>query len=370
MIGATNAAPGIDEDVQKLKGIDYIELYVGNAQQSAHFYRSAFGFTPTAYAGLETGVTDRISFLIEQGDIRLVLTSALIPDHPIAEHVRLHGDGVKDIAFAVDDAAGVFAQAVARGARGVAEPATAEVADGRVVTAQIGVYGDTVHSLVQRNTANGSFLPGYRPIQKPPATPVGFSAVDHVAVCVEAGTLDAWSDFYARVFDFVELHQESVSTDYSAMNSRAMGDRAGRIKFPLQEPAPSKRKSQIDDYLSYYQGPGAQHIAVLTGDIVASVRALQANGIEFRATPATYYDMLEARVGPIDADLAALRELSILVDRDQWGYLMQIFCKPMQGRPTMFCELIQREGARGFGSGNIKALFQSVEREQLLRGAL
>jgi len=357
-------------DVLALKGIDHIELYVGNARQAEHFYRTAFGFTPIAYAGLETGVHDRVSFIMQQGDIRLVLTSALRPDHPIAEHVRLHGDGVKDIAFTVDNTELVFEQAVSRGARPIAEPIALEDQSARIIRATIGVYGDTMHSFIQRDHANGAYLPGYQLIQTPPpATPVGFTAIDHVAVCVEVGTLDQWVEFYEQVLGFHQLHEEKVQTEYSAMNSKAVQNSTGQIKFPMMEPAPSKRKSQIEEYLAFYGGPGAQHFAVITDDIVKTVRALRANGIEFRRTPDTYYDMLEDRVSTISADPMVLRELNILVDRDQWGYLMQIFAKPLQDRPTLFCEVIQRKGARGFGSGNIKALFESIEREQLLRAS-
>jgi 4-hydroxyphenylpyruvate dioxygenase len=359
------------ENGLQLKGTDYIELYVGNAHQAAHFYRMTFGFAPVAYAGPETGVRDRVSFLITQGNIRLVLTSAVDTDHAIAHHVALHGDGVKDIALSVDDAAHAFEHAVRNGARPVAEPTVFEDAQGKTITATIGVYGDTVHTFVQRAGTDGAFLPNYKAIKNPPpATPIGLTEVDHVAVCVEAGTLDQWVAFYRQVLGFHQMHEENIETEYSAMNSKAMEDASGKVKFPMMEPAPSKRKSQIEEYLSFYHGPGAQHIAALSNDIVATVRALRANGIEFRPTPDTYFDMLEQRVGRIDVDVAALREMNILVDRDQWGYLMQIFAKPVQSRPTLFCEIIQRVGARGFGSGNIKALFESIEREQALRGTL
>lgn len=359
------------EEALQLNGIDYIELYVGNAHQAAHYYRTAYGFTPIAYAGPETGARDRVSFLIAQGDIRLLLTSAVETDHPIARHVALHGDGVKDIAIAVDDAVAAFEHAIRGGARSIAEPAVFEGPSGQTITATIGVYGDTVHSFVQRYPHDGTFLPHYRAIGTPsPTTPIGLTAIDHVAICVEAGALERWVTFYKETLGFEQVHEENVETEHSAMNSKAMQDPSGRIKFPMMEPAPGKRKSQIEEYLEAYQGAGAQHLAVLTDDIVGTVGALRANGIEFRQAPGTYFDMLEARVGAIGVDVAALREQHILVDRDRWGYLLQIFARPAQSRPTLFCEIIQRVGARGFGSGNIKALFESIEREQALRGVL
>lgn len=358
------------QDIPQLEA-DYIELYVGNAHHAAHFYRTAFGFRPIAYAGLETGLRDRVSFVVAQGNIRLMLTSAVSPDHPIAEHVKLHGDGVKDIAFRVADAEQAFATALRRGAREAAAPTAEEDRHGRVVRATIGVYGDTVHSFIQREGDDGFLFPHYQAIKNPPpANPIGLTEVDHIAVCVEPGALDRWTTFYRETLGFQQLHEESVETDYSAMNSRAAQDPSGKIKFVIMEPAPSKRKSQIEEYLSFYQGAGAQHIAVLTDDIVATVQALRENGVEFRPTPGAYYDTLEDRVGAISEDVAALREQNILVDRDKWGYLLQIFARPVQSRPTLFCEIIQRVGARGFGSGNIKALFESIEREQALRGTL
>lgn len=354
-----------------LQGIDYIELYVGNAQQAAHFYRTAFGFTPTAYAGPETGVRDWVSYVVEQGHIRLVFTSAIDGDHPIAQHVALHGDDVKDIAFKVTSTEQIFQQVIGAGARSVAEPTTIEGQDGQVQRATIATFGDTVHSFIQRDGYTGAFLPRYQPFtQQLPVTPAGFSEVDHVAICLEAGTLDQWAEFYRNTLGFYQLHEENIETEHSAMNSKAIADSSGQIKFPMQEPAPSKKKSQIEEYLSSHNGAGVQHIAVLTENIVESIRALRSNGIDFRQTPGAYYDLLPERVGAIKEDLEALRELNILVDRDEWGYLLQIFAKPVQSRPTLFCEIIQRVGARGFGSGNIKALFQSIEREQLLRGSL
>lgn len=352
---------------QHIKGIDYIELYVGNAQQAAFFYCTTFGFTPIAYAGPETGVRDHASFVIAQGDIRLVLSAATTPHHPIAQHVSLHGDGVKDIAFTVDDVQGIFEHSVRCGAHPASEPRVIAGRNGQIHKATIGVYGDIVHSFIQRDAIGDTYLPQYQPFQHSwPVAPVGLHAIDHVASCIEAGNLELWVQFYKEVFDFQQLHEESVATEYSAMNSKAVRDPSGRIKFVIMEPAPGKRRSQIEDYLLSHGGPGAQHFAVSTNDIVTTVRALRAQGIQFRSTPGTYYDMLEERVGRLDIDVAALRDLHILVDRDDWGYLLQIFAKPVQARPTLFCEIIQREGARGFGSGNIKALFESIEREQTL----
>jgi 4-hydroxyphenylpyruvate dioxygenase len=366
MAAISNGAIPVDStDALNLKGIDYIELYVGNAHQAAHFYRTMFGFKPIAYCGLETGSNDKASFVIEQGQIRLVLTSAINSKHPISDHVHLHGDGVKDIAFAVDNAVAAFEVAVRRGARPVAEPTIIESDQGCFVKATIGAYGDTVHSFIQRDATSGAYLPNYQVILNPPrAMPINISAIDHVAVCVEAGSLEQWAEFYRHIFGFEQVHEENVETEYSAMRSKAMQDRSGQVKFPIMEPATGRRRSQIEDYLRFYHGPGAQHIAVLTDNIVSTVRTLRDTGIEFRRTPRAYYDVLGERIGTVDADLAALRDLEILVDRDEWGYLMQIFAKPVQNRPTLFCEVIQREGARGFGSGNIKALFESIEREQ------
>lgn len=353
-------------------GYDYIEFYVGNAHQAAYFYRTAFGLTPIAYAGLETGERSRVSYVLEQGDIRLVLTSALRPDDPAAEHVRVHGDGVKDIALTVSDATAAFHESLKGGARPVSEPMIFEDALGQVVKATVAAYGDTVHSFVERREYEGVFLPNYRPLKTPPPTlETKFRAVDHVAVSIAPGELDEWVSFYNDTMHFRESHKEDVATDYSAMNSKVVQSANGRIKFPLVEPATGKRRSQIEEYLEYYGGPGVQHVALLSDDITKSVRALRAAGNEFLTIPDTYYDSLQDRVGVLeDEDVEALRTQKILVDRDQWGYLMQTFTRPLQGRPTVFMEAIQRKGARGFGSGNIKALFEAVERDQAKRGNL
>jgi 4-hydroxyphenylpyruvate dioxygenase len=358
-------------DLLHLKGYDYIEFYVGNALQAAHFYRTAFGFTHTAYAGLETDVRDRVSYVLEQRNIRLVLTSPLHADGPIAAHIAKHGDGVKDIAFSVRDSAQAFQETVKRGARPIMEPTVFEDKSGRLVKSVIGVYGDTIHSFIERHEYEGVFLPGFVPYaNKSTSINTGFSAVDHVAVSLQAGELDQWVEFYRDVMGFHESHTEDVETEYSAMNSKVVENSTGKVKFPMVEPSPSKRKSQIDEYLEFYQGAGVQHVALLTGDIVKTVAALRTMGHEFLRTPETYYESLTERVGNISENLDELRKLNILVDRDEWGYLMQIFTKPVQSRPTVFMEAIQRKGARGFGSGNIKALFQALEREQTLRGNL
>lgn len=360
------------KDFPQLKDFDYLEFYVGNAHQAAHFYRTAFGFTPLAYSGLETGTRRSVSYVIEQRNIRLMLTSALDSNDPIAEHVKLHGDGVKDIAFTVPDAGRAFEAAVKRGARPVMEPTLIEDDDGQVIKATIATFGDTVHSLIQRRDYGGKFLPGYMPVKNPMPSPLSthLAAVDHVAVSIEPGRLDEWVEFYNSVMGFHVSHEEDVETEYSAMNSKVVQNSTGRIKFPMVEPAQGKRKSQIEEYLAFYHGAGVQHVALLSSDIVQTVRALRAGGNEFLPTPNAYYGMLEDRVGKIEEDVDALREQNILVDRDEWGYLMQIFTKPLQGRPTVFMEAIQRKGARGFGSGNIKALFQALEREQAMRGNL
>jgi 4-hydroxyphenylpyruvate dioxygenase len=359
-------------NVLKLKYFDYIELYVGNPVQAVHYYQTAFGFTPIAYAGLETKVRDKASFVLQQGNIRLVLTGGFDADSPINEHVRIHGDSVKDIAFEVDDVVAVFEAAVRHGAKPVMEPTVFEGQKGRVIKATIAAYGDTVHSFVQRNEYTGVFLPGYHKFQSSlPTEATGFTEIDHVAVGIQPGELDSWVDFYKKILSFHEMHEEMISTEHSAMNSKVVEDSSHRIKFPLVEPVPSDRKSQIDEYLAYHNGSGTQHIAFLCDDIVTTVRTLQERGIRFLRTPGSYYDMLQERVGELDSELMAhLRDLNILVDRDDWGSLMQIFTKPVQSRPTMFVEVIQRNGARGFGGGNIKALFQAVEREQELRGTI
>ncbi|HYG11055.1 MAG TPA: 4-hydroxyphenylpyruvate dioxygenase [Pyrinomonadaceae bacterium] len=355
----------------QIKEIAYVEFYVGNASQAAHFYRTAFGFQPVAKATLETGERERTSFVLRQNQITLILTSALTPASPVAEHVRTHGDSVKDIAFAVDDAAQTFAEVVKRGARPLLQPTVFEQNGARVVKATIEAFGDTVHSFIERHGDDATFLPGYQPLARPPMVkPIGLSAIDHVAVCVEPGALRRWFDFYIDVFDFRHSHQEDIVTENTAMNSGVVQNENGSIQIPIMEPAPHKSASQIEEYLAFHQGSGAQHIALLSEDILGTVRALRENGIEFLETPANYYDRLEETPERVDEDISRLRELGILLDHDRWGALLQIFTKPLHDRPTTFMEIIQRKGARGFGGGNIKALFESIEREQALRGNL
>ncbi len=354
-----------------LKGFDYIELYVGNARQAAHFYRTALGFKPIAYCGLETGLRDRASVIVQQNDVNLMLTSALTPDSPVAEHVKLHGDDVKDIAFSVTDASMAFESAVANGAKPIMPPTVIEDDEGSITKATIGAFGDTVHSFIQRDGMGNSFFPNFQPIKNPPPTfPTGLTSIDHVAVSVEPQQLNELVEFYNRVLNFHHSFSEDIVTSYSSMNSKVVENKSGLIKFPIVEPAPGKRRSQIEEYLAFHHGPGAQHIALTSETMVSTVRRLRANGNEFLETPNSYYDMLPQRVGDIEEDIEELRELNILVDRDEWGYLMQIFTKPLLNRPTVFLEIIQRKQAKGFGSGNIKALFQAMEREQAARGNL
>jgi len=373
---ATLSAPTAAEphDTFPINGTDYIEFYVGNAKQASLYYRAAFGFQLVAYRGPETGVRDRASYLLQQDKIRIVLTTPIHPDGPIAEHVRTHGDGVRDLAFWVDDARDAYAKALERGAESVHGPEVQKDADGEVVIAAIKTYGDTIHSIVERRNYTGLFLPGFRAVTPEFApSPVGLRYVDHCVGNVELGKMNEWVDFYARVLGFFNLltfDDKDINTEYSALMSKVMSNGNGRIKFPINEPATGKKKSQIQEYLDFYKGPGVQHIAMATDDIIATVKTLRARGVEFNQTPTTYYDNLQARVGKIDEDLATLQELGILVDRDDEGYLLQIFTKPAQDRPTLFYEIIQRKGARSFGKGNFKALFESIEREQALRGNL
>ena len=353
------------------RGIDHIEFYVGNSFASAYFFTHALGFRPLAQAGLETGLRDRQSFAVEQGDIRLVFTNQLGPGGPVAEHARVHGDGIRDVALAVDDAGRAFERCVELGAEPVAPPQVASDDFGRVRRAAVKTFGDTVHSLVERDGYAGPFLPGFRPWRTSRAArDASLAAVDHVAVCVEAGTLERWVDFYRRAFGFHEAHHEDIVTEHSAMNSKVVESENGAIKFPLMEPAPGHAKSQIEEYLDYHHGAGAQHLALLSNDIAGTVRAMREGDVGFLETPGAYYEALPARVGDIDEDLRELRELNVLVDRDRWGYLLQVFTKPVTGRPTGFLEVVQRKGARGFGGGNVRALFEAVEREQAARGNL
>ena len=360
------------KDEMPLLGIDHIELYVGNATQAAYWFTHALGFRETAYAGLETGIRDRSSHVLEQGRVRVVLTAPLLGTSEIARHVAAHGDGVRTIALRVPDAEHAYRYAVQHGAKGVREPWEASDDDGGVRMATIATYGETLHTFVERNGYEGAFLPGYE--RRDPGPDAGmFVGVDHVVGNVELGRLDEWVGYYERVFGMTEMihfTDRDISTEYSALMSKVMADGKGRVKFPINEPAEGQRKSQIEEYLEYYGGPGAQHIALATTDIVATVRELTERGIRFIKTPASYYEELPGRIGEIDEDLADLRELGILADRDDEGYLLQIFSQTIGDRPTVFLEVIERHGARGFGEGNFKALFEAIEREQDARGNL
>jgi 4-hydroxyphenylpyruvate dioxygenase len=366
-------------DTFPINGTDYIEFFVGNAKQSAHYYRAAFGFQLVAYRGPETGVRDRASYLLAQGKIRFVLTTAIRADlspeaKRIAEHVLTHGDGVHDIALWVDDARDAFAKAVERGATPFREPTVLHDDDGEIVTASFKIYGETVHSLVERKNYRGLFMPGFVRVEPRFAPPeVGLKYVDHCVGNVELGKMNEWVEFYAHVMGFRNLltfDDKTISTEYSSLMSKVMANGNDRIKFPINEPAKGKRKSQIDEYLDFYQGPGVQHMALATDDIVTTVTSLRDRGVEFLSVPTTYYRDLQQRVGTIDEDIDSLATLGILVDRDPDGYLLQIFTKPVEDRPTVFYEIIQRKGAKSFGAGNFKALFEAIEREQELRGNL
>jgi 4-hydroxyphenylpyruvate dioxygenase len=371
-------APPVPEggDFMPLNGVDHVELFVGNAKQAAYYYTRAFGFRTVAYAGLETGARDRASYVLQQGRIRLVLTGALQADSPIAEHHRRHGDGVKAIALSVPSVERAWREATSRGATGVVEPHEVRDEHGTVKLATIETYGETLHTFVERAGYAGAFLPGYAPVEDgtgaDPAHPM-LLAIDHIVGNVELGRMEEWVSFYERVFGMTEMihfSDEDISTEYSALMSKVVSDGKGLIKFPINEPAEGKRKSQIDEYLDFYEGAGAQHIAVATRDIVGTVTAMRDRGVEFLTIPDAYYDDVPARVPEVQEQLADLRQLGILVDHDDEGYLLQIFTKPVGDRPTVFFEVIERHGARGFGDGNFKALFEAIEREQDRRGNL
>jgi 4-hydroxyphenylpyruvate dioxygenase len=370
----TLASAATATDTFPINGTDFIEFYVGNAKQASHYYRSAFGFDLVAYRGPETGTRDRSSYLLQQHKVRLVLTTPLSPDHPIAAHIHQHGDGVRDIALWVDDARQAFSLAVERGARPAQEPTVLRDDGGEVVIAGIHTYGDTIHSLVERRNYQGLFLPGFQPVTSRVApAPVGLLHVDHCVGNVELGAMNRWVNFYRDVMGFrnlISFDDKDISTEYSSLMSKVVANGNDRIKFPINEPAEGRKKSQIDEYLEFYRGAGVQHLAIATSDIVHTVTELRNRGIDFLRVPSTYYDTVLERVGKIDEDLGPLKELGILVDRDDEGYLLQIFTKPVEDRPTLFYEIIQRKGARSFGKGNFKALFEAIEREQELRGNL
>ncbi|MDZ4824129.1 MAG: 4-hydroxyphenylpyruvate dioxygenase [Flavobacteriales bacterium] len=362
------------EDFLPLLGTDHVELYVGNAKQAAHYYMSAWGFQPLAYCGLETGVKDRVSYVLQQDKIRLVLTSPLVPGGPINEHITKHGDGVKVIAIWVDDATDAWHQTTTRGGVSCMNPEVREDKNGKVVLSGIHTYGETLHVFVERKDYKGLFMPGYRewkPAYQP--TSVGLKFIDHIVGNVGWNEMNRWVEFYGKVMGFAQIisfDDKDISTDYTALMSKVMSNGNGRIKFPINEPAEGRKKSQIEEYIEFYQGAGVQHVALATDNIIETVTLLKKGGVEFLYVPESYYDDVLDRVGKIDEDLAPLKELGILIDRDDEGYLLQLFTKPVLDRPTMFFEIIQRKGAKSFGKGNFKALFEAIEREQEARGTL
>lgn len=362
------------EDFLPINGTDYVEFYVGNAKQAAHYYRSAFGFQSLAYAGPETGIRDRASYVLQQGKIRLVLTTPLNPESEMAKHIHEHGDGVKVIALWVDDAEKAFNETVKRGAKAYMQPFVEKDEFGEVKRSGIHTYGETVHMFVERKNYKGLFLPGYKVYKTHyNPEPLGLEYVDHMVGNVGWNQMNKWVDFYAKVMGFsqiVSFDDKDISTEYTALMSKVMSNGNGRIKFPINEPAEGKKKSQIEEYLDFYRGEGVQHIAVATNNILETVKGLRDRGVEFLYVPGSYYETVLDRVGKIDEDLKDLKSLGILVDRDDEGYLLQIFTKPVEDRPTVFFEIIQRKGAKSFGKGNFKALFEAIEAEQALRGNL
>ena len=362
------------EDFLPLLGTDYIELYVGNAKQSAHFYKTAFGFQSEAFAGLETGMTDKVSYVLKQDKIRLVLTTSLEQGGIINEHINKHGDGVKVIALWVEDATKAWEETTKRGAKSFMKPTREEDENGHVIRSGIHTYGETVHVFVERKNYNGIFLPGYKKWESHyNPEPVGLKFIDHMVGNVGWNEMNKWCEFYAKVMGFAQIisfDDSDISTEFTALMSKVMSNGNGRIKFPINEPAEGKRKSQIEEYLDFYNGSGVQHIAVATNDIVATVSAMRERGVEFLYVPDSYYDDLLERVGEIDENIEVLKKHGILIDRDEEGYLLQLFTKPIVDRPTMFFEVIQRKGAKSFGKGNFKALFEAIEREQENRGTL
>ena len=366
--------PAAAADFLPLQGTDYVEFYVGNAKQAAHFYKTAFGFQSVAYSGPETGDKEKVSYVVRQNKLTFVFTTALHPDHPVAKHTHLHGDGVKVLAMRVEDAAGAWRETTVRGGKSYMEPTTLADKWGEVVLSGIHTYGETVHLFVERRNYQGSFMPGFREWRSaynPPAA--GLLYVDHCVGNVGWNQMDPWVRFYEDVMGFrniLSFDDNDISTEYSALMSKVMSNGNGFVKFPINEPAEGKKKSQVEEYLEYYGGEGVQHVALATADIVATVTQLRDRGVEFLQVPSSYYDDLLRRVGTIDEDLGPLRQLGILVDRDDEGYLLQIFTKPVEDRPTVFFEIIQRKGAKSFGKGNFKALFEAIEREQSARGNL
>ena len=372
---ATDKKQQVQTDFLPLQGTDYVEFYVGNAKQAAHYYMSAFGFQALAYAGPETGIKDRASYAVRQNKLTLVLTTPLRPNNDIADHVYKHGDGVKALALRVEDATSAWEETTKRGAKSYLSPNVVKDNDGEAVISGIHTYGDTVHLFIERKNYNGLFLPGYRAWNNPYYQPsdTGLLYVDHCVGNVGWNQMDPWVKFYENVMGFrniLSFDDKDISTEYSALMSKVMSNGNGFVKFPINEPAEGKKKSQVEEYLEFYNGEGVQHVAMATNDIVRTVTALRDRGVEFLRVPTTYYDDLLDRVGHIDEDLEPLKELGVLVDRDDEGYLLQIFTKPVEDRPTLFFEIIQRKGAKSFGKGNFKALFEAIEREQGERGNL
>ena len=360
------------ENPLKIKKVHHVEFWAGNAKQSAYFYRKAFGFSQLAYSGLETGNRETASYVLSQNKIRFVITSPLNHKHPASEHIRRHGDGVHDVALQVEDADFAFAEAVRRGAKPVIEPHDVKDENGSIRRAAIRTYGETIHSFISYSDYSGPFLPGYAPAEIPGES-TGLLVVDHIVGNVELGKMNEWAEYYSKVMGFsryITFDDKDISTEYSALMSIVMSDDNKVVKFPINEPAPGRKKSQIDEYLDWYGGPGVQHIALLCGDIIETITKLKANGVEFLSVPDSYYAELPQRIGQIEESLDALKGLRVLVDRDEEGYLLQLFSKPVEDRPTVFFEIIQRKGSRGFGKGNFKALFESIEAEQAKRGNL
>ena len=358
----------------KIQDYDHIEFYVGNARQAAHYYRTIFGFKLIAYAGLETGVRTQASYLLEQGSIRFVLTTPLTTDHPAADHIKKHGDGVRGVNLIVEDVDAAYQETTSRGAKGLQPPTTVDDKNGAIRTASVATYGDTIHTFVNRKGYQGIFFPGFEPVERDSLSrPAGLQVIDHVVGNVESQKMNNWVNYYERIFGFHRfwsVDDKVLHTEFSALNSTVMANDSERIKMPINEPAPALRKSQIEEYVDYYRSAGVQHIAMHTADIIESVSKLRENGVEFLKIPPTYYETLEKRVGKIDEDIKTLAKLGILVDRDEHGYLLQLFTQPVEDRPTLFFEVIQRKGGRSFGVGNFKALFEAIERDQARRGNL
>ncbi len=373
-IAAPKKTSAPETDFLPLEGTDYVEFYVGNAKQAAHYYKTAFGFQSLAYAGPETGQKDRVSYAIRQNKLTFVLTTPLRPDNPIADHIYKHGDGVKYLALKVQDATSAWNETTKRGGKSYMEPTTLKDADGEVVMSGIHTYGETVHLFIERKNYKGAFMPGFRKWESPYNPPdAGLQYVDHCVGNVDWNQMNPWVKFYEDVMGFrniLSFDDKDISTEYSALMSKVMSNGNGFVKFPINEPAEGKKKSQVEEYLDFYNGEGVQHVAIATKDIVTTVTDLQSRGVEFLNIPNTYYETVLDRVGKIDEDLEPLKRLGILVDRDNEGYLLQIFTKPVEDRPTLFFEIIQRKGAQSFGKGNFKALFEALEKEQELRGNL